>query len=126
MHPPRARRRPALATAVLVAAVAGLAAPSGASASSYRSCSPASVKPLQPYAASFVTAEVRGVSCRSAVRLVRSALRAAFADGESGTPRVRGYRCRVSGSNDASEGGDPFVRYTCASGTRRIRYTLVN
>ncbi|MDO9408236.1 hypothetical protein [Patulibacter sp.] len=120
------RRRSALATAVAVAAIAGAAGPSTASAASYRSCSPSSVKPLQKYAASFATAEVKGVTCKSAVRLVRSALAKAFADETSGTPEVAGYRCRLSGSSDASNGADPFVRYTCSKGTRRIRYTLVS
>ena len=126
MSPLAVRRRQALATAVAVAAVAGVAVPSSASAATYRSCSPASVKPLQKYAAGFATAEVKGVTCKSAVALVRTALAKAFADDEPGTPRVAGYRCRLTRSSDASDGGDPFVQYTCSRGTRRIRYMLVN
>lgn len=127
MHRPGTRlRRSAVAVTVLAACAAAATGPSAASAAAYRACSPASVQPLQRYAGGFATAEVKGVTCKTAVRLVRAGLKEAFDDATPGTPKVRGYRCRLSGSLDAMSGGDPFVQYTCSRGARRIRYMLVN
>lgn len=128
MHRPAPRlrlRRSIVAATVAVAAAAALGGPPAASAASYKSCSPASIKSLQKFTAGFVTVDVKVVSCKTAVGLLRPALTAASKDG-SGDPNIKGYRCRLSDSHDTSGGADPFVQYTCSKGARRIRVMLVN
>lgn len=127
---PRTRislRRSAVAASVAAASLVALAGPTTASAAPYTSCSPASVRPLNAYAAGFATVDVKRVSCRTAVRLVLRALKTPRPTAEADAPpKVKGYRCRLTGSNDGASGGDPFVQYTCSRGARRIKYTLVN